>query len=386
MTIINRRRFLGSLAVSTVSAGVARANVSLPTEHARDKQGNGHDGAWFIARQNRELRGEYIVDFWSKPLCDIGYANHLPPTIVRGALWYDSEACADYKKHQGLDYIDSILTKDGSDRLNDRSLFVEHRGEKETLSKPLFDLVGKKAAIGCNRKTALLALDSLWSAPTDPAWADMLPAFRRCYDRVIGHFHIERRGFHHWKTWLTGRSFDAGHFERLFTMAASQCDAIILTSQSLAENDVHLSTRASTETLIGELLRRLGQALLDEHVLAQIAPGASITEGAMPLRVFALGSAGASVTCPWLQESDLVRQRELVFSSFGKPMFHPLLIATCADERSAETIRSQVAGKTNMNFLTTQASARRPRNGESLEWLEFVTLWPFDPDYGPWPN
>jgi hypothetical protein len=52
-----------------------------------------------------------------------------------------------------------------------------------------------------------------------------------------------------------------------------------MTSQSLVENDICLPARASTEMLIGELMRRFGHVLLDENVIEHIAPiGAPITE------------------------------------------------------------------------------------------------------------
>ncbi len=383
MKTINRRRFLGSLAVSTVCAGVARADIPQPAKLAMGEQENVRNNTWFIARQNRELRGQHIIDFWSKPLCDIDHANYLPPEIVRGTLWYDG-AGTDFQEHPALKYVDSILEQDRSIWLYDKRLFAEHCPGMEGLSVPLLTMVGQKASTSRGGRTALLALDSQWLSTTDPDWADMLPAFRRCYDRVIGHFHIERRGFHHWKKWLSDGTFGDSFFEHFFTKTALQCDAIILTSQSLAEHDAHLSPRASTEALVGELIRRLGDALLDENVLEQIAPiSTPVEKRAVHPRVFALGSAGASVSYPRVREIDLCHQRELVYGSFGKPILCPLLIATRCDTISAEYIRNQISGY-NFLFLATLANSGRWRNGKYLEYLEFVTLWPFDPDYGPW--
>ena len=225
----------------------------------------------------------------------------------------------------------------------------------------------------------MLALDSRWPPASDFDWSRILPVFRRLYHRVIGHFHIERRGFHHWKQWLSKSPREISHFEEFFAKAAAYCDAVVLTSQSLIENDCHLPARASTESLVDKLMRRFGQVLLDEKILAEISP--IETNSAKQPRIFALGSAGASATAPRVTMADLLRQRELVFSSFGKPVLHPFLIATRADERCAESVRNQIEGS-NILFLATQASARC--NGDP--WFEFVTLWPFDYNFGPWPD
>ena len=179
---------------------------------------------------------------------------------------------------------------------------------------------------------------------------------------------------------------DAPCFERFFTSAALQCDAIVFTSQSLIENDVHLSARASTEILAGELLQRFAQVLLDDEVAREIAPMRTTNCAPKHPRCYALGSAGASKTCPTVGLADLVRQRELTFSSFGKPILRPLIIGLGVDERSAETIRRQIAERTNMMVLNAPRTFRLDSYNDSVEWLKFVTLWPFDPDYGPWPD
>jgi hypothetical protein len=382
MKIINRRRFLGSLAASTACGEIALTESFRPNEQGGAKQPNNKNGSWFLMKQNREPPGVHVVDFWSKPVSDIEYASKLPSGIVRGSLWYDSEPCTDLTVAVDLNYVDSILEQERSVWLTDRCLVIQRRNKIENFPELLLSALGEKVPGARGRRTALIALDSLGPATADLDWADMLPAFRRCYHRVIGHFRIERRGFHHWEQWLSNPRFDVSYFERFFTKTATQCDAVILTSQSLAENDVHLPARASTESLIGELTRRFGQVLLDD-VLAEIAPiGASPGPASQP-RIFALGSAGASATAPRLEETDLLRQRELVFSSFGRPITCPLLIATQADEGCAESIRNQIKGS-DIKFLTTQISTNQENDGE-FQWFEFATLWPFDPDYGPWP-
>lgn len=88
-------------------------------------------------------------------------------------------------------------------------------------------------------------------------------------------------------------------FERFFTSAVSQCDAVVFTSQSLLENDVHLSARASTESLVGELMQRFAQVLCDEKLVQQIIPISKKSgKGANQPHMLALSSAGASSQFP----------------------------------------------------------------------------------------
>jgi hypothetical protein len=214
--------------------------------------------------------------------------------------------------------------------------------------------------------------------PARPSWSDVLPAFRHGYEHLIGHLHIEQRGFVHWKAELCDEQANASGFEKAFTELTSQLDAVIFTSQSLIENDAYLSARASTEVLLGELVGRLGDALLDEQVVANI-----VMQEKLRPRTFALGSAGASANSPILVLADLMRQRELVFSSFGKPLLQPMLIATRTGAHCAESVENQIAGS-NIKFMKTLWASQNYESA-SAGWSEFTTLWPFDPNYGPWP-
>jgi len=382
MQNIDRRRLLGSLAVSALCRDFANADNSQPIASVGREQSSNRQERWFVARQRRNITEHQIVDFWAKPIFNVYYADLLPPQIVRGALWPECEPREICRDAEGSGHNDLTLTQDRLDWLGDQREFFECSRAEGNLPS-LEGIADKKAPLGGVRRTALLALDSKSAKATDKAWIDILPAFRRCYDRVIGHFHIEQRGFLHWKTWLQAQPFDATHFDKYFTEAALLCDAVIFTSQSLAENDAYLSARASTEALVGELMRRLGQILLDELALDEIAPLKTSGERTYP-HVFALGSAGASIKSGGIVSTDLVRQRELVFSSFGKPILRPLLIATCADRRCAESIPKQIVGS-NIKFLATKTSAERKIEDQSLEWFEFATLWPFDPNSGAWP-
>jgi hypothetical protein len=67
----------------------------------------------------------------------------------------------------------------------------------------------------------------------------------------------------------------------LLMRAAHQCDAVILTSRELAETNPGLST----ETVVGELVRSLGHALLERKFLDRML----IETNAWP-RLFAFGT------------------------------------------------------------------------------------------------
>ena len=138
---------------------------------------------------------------------------------------------------------------------------------------------------------------------------------------------------------------------------------------------MHLSARASIGSLVGELLRRFVQVLCDEKLVQQIIPLSKKSgKGANQPRMLALSSAGASSHFPTIQASDLLRQRELVFSSFGKPISSPRIVGLGLNEACAKSVHDQIS-TTNMIYLGASAIA----DGRSLtppgaEWLKFVAL------------
>ena len=395
MTDINRRNVLQSLVAGAALTDLlpgAGAQAKTPVEHSvKSGERNQGGGAWFIARQKREITERSIVDFWTKPLCEAEHWKHLPPNIARGVLWHEDEARfspqgAPVAQDQGaLEYVESVLKKDQTDWHNDPSQFVAAYDGTKSLSSLLMSLVGKRDIDRLGTRTALLDLNSLSPWLMDPDWAEDIKAFRDCYDRVIGYFHLEQRGFHHWKTSLTQRRINPRYFDRLFWQPASQCDVVIMTSASLLEHDCFLSRRASTDALVGQLLERLGHALLDENVLEHIAPCDPISvtgeERRMP-RMLALGSLASDTMYPEIRERDLISQFELVHSSFGKPLPGRLLIGTLVDESSAAIVRTQMSRRHYP--LLTIANSNRPRRNALFPENEFIMLWTFDPDSGPW--
>ena len=379
MSIMNRRSFLRSLAASPFFAGDVRSQNPQSGDIIADRR----TGRWLIARQDCGPNTDYAVDFWSTTSCQINYASRLPSEIVRGVVWYDSETADDKSAPEPLDHTESLIEQQKFSWLNAQCKFAVAEG-RNGLSQALPNVFEKEPSTCPRPRTALLALDSSFATATDPAWADIIPSFRRHYDRIIGHFHIVQRGFHYWQTALTGQPQGAFRFEQFFTKAASQCDAIIFTAQSLTESDEFLSARASTEELVAELMRRFGRALLDREIVTQVAPiDTAIADGTMHPRYFAIGSMGARMPSLSVQLGDLSRQRELVFCGFGKPVLRPLLIGLDINDDTAQRLHEDVTRKTsNIRFLKTTPSSGRVQN---LEWLEFVTLWPFDPDHYPWP-
>jgi len=209
-TQVDRRRLLTSLAVGAASAGlpysVASATGVAETLPARNTGPT--CGAWLIARQpHSELAPHHVIDFWSMPWSEIGYANNLPPQIARGVIWYET-----IDAQEALDCIDRIYREsywaDGLPRQ-----CAAHFDGAETLSSTLASLIGNSKS---ERRIALVALDSIGP---EKDWAHILPVLSRCYDAVIGICHVERRGLRHQKACLA-REF----FERHFLNPARLCD------------------------------------------------------------------------------------------------------------------------------------------------------------------
>lgn len=316
-----------------------------------------------VQQQPKELSR---IDFWSMPICTEPYAQNLNSQITRGTL------VSQYKEddlylHGSLKYIDELLDEK-------RASWLSHRHSyRGSINNAVLRSLNRSEPI--RNSTALIALDSCGLHAQPLTWAEALSAFRSKYCRLIGHLHIPDRGFHHWKTRLS--QSNEQRFSEFFIPAASQCDAVILTSQSLLENDVYLPARQSTDMLVAELMVRLLRALGCDDVLERVAP----LQGERP-RTFALGSAGAHRNCAELELRDLLRQREIVFHSFGKPTSRPALIGLDLDRESEAKLQEQLLGS-NMLLLNARTSPESSVPGR--EWLEFVALWPFDPAYGPWP-
>ena len=182
MRILGRRQFLAYLAASAAYLGRAEGFQQNETFRSRT---NCRDGTWFLGRQKTTSDADCGIDFWSKPYCAFDYADRLPPEISRGVLWYDDQPFDPDDPHPSLRHVDLLFTGTQNNWMNDPRLFVAYRGTPEDFPRAIKAFVGEKDRYGYRKKTALLALNSQSLANPDPDWAEMLPAFRRCYDLII---------------------------------------------------------------------------------------------------------------------------------------------------------------------------------------------------------
>jgi hypothetical protein len=377
MKEISRRGLLAAIAATGASATVlcSEAEDGTSPNTFREREINNH--CWYIARQQASHAPvppapiqQHAVDFWSKPLCTVAHAEYLPPEISRSVLWY--RPTPDRNLHELLEYIDAIAREYRFAGVRGPRTFAVHFEGLDTLSSLLKSVVPDQRLTAASRM-AFLDLDSKSTAPGEPNWDQIIPALADCYERIIGHYHLEQRGLRHHYALLDPLYPEQ---KKCIRNTISQCDAVIFTSPNLVETDINLSAYASTEALVGQLLQRFGHALLDTNILEQIAP---IGNGEIERksRTFALGSVTSTALAPEVDLRALARQRELVTGSFGeRPYERPLLIATLTDDASAEVIRNQLRG-TNFLFLKA-TNSNRLCGGDPLEPLELLTLWPFD--------
>jgi hypothetical protein len=367
MSGIDRRQLLASLTIGSLDARAAKIGAPKVTDSHVGKGTTGNDqGKWFVATERLQRSERYAIEFWSTPTCTIAYADQLPQQIMRRAIWHERDGLR-------ADLIAEMPWLRGD-------LEILEFGGSENLLRWLSSIGETQCrAVG---KTALLALDSVSCSTEGQPWTEILSGFRASYDNVIGHFYMAQRGFLHWKAAMLAHEQNAFDFDKFFSAIISHCDIVIFSNQSLLENDSYLSASAPTEMLVSESVRRLAHVLLDRRLLSQIVPRK--TDNRRYLRTFALGSAGASAFSRQISMRDLTRQRELIFSNFGKPILNPLLIATCVSQSCSESVQNQLVGS-NIKLFKTVASASANGNAEFLEWFEFVTLWPFDWGYGRWP-
>jgi hypothetical protein len=333
MSNIDRRQFVAGAAAAATSP--AR---SVPAQASAASSPRGEEQTCFLSYSYSACEPDGGVDFWSRLICDIDHNRYLPRQVASGYIFHENSPTAAQLNAQRL--ADEAAAEAGELTVGEpdaRRRFASPV-KAGSLASELRSLVQDRPV---GSRTAFIALDSL--GPLDePSWADLLPSFRESYDRIIGHFHLERRGLRQWKTWLdtsfpdkNGKSF----FGSFFVGAAMQCDAVILTSPALAECAIHCCPRASTEELVGELMRDFGCALLTPAVRDRIV-GADAPGPLRKARFFALSSMGLETMDDYYLNSHLLlhRQAELVCGGFGDaiPDERALLIATAAEDQYPE--------------------------------------------------
>jgi len=398
MTKIDRRRFLASLAATTACTAIVPSSIRAETITRSydvirfdERYGTFLEDYWFIKREYvlppntvPKVAGRVAVDFWSRPYCELAHANFLPPEIPTGVLYYDPIGNTQLDQGEALKHaikhIESVHKKHRPDA-NDQ--FAVHTDGIETLASTLWPVIHNEPSSPKHSRTALVALDSLGPSPRDPEWNGILPVLARCYDRIIGHLHVNCAGVGEWKELRD--SIAGEHEESFFALcpleAVSLCDVVIVTSSGLLEADPGIPSRASTETQMGELIRSFGYAILDRGVHDRILDVRGNEKKRKP-RLFALGSVTSYTTVDSLNalSKTLRRQRDLVCSSFGEVVSNEpsLVIATAADEMSAAMVEDLFMGSDRMSFWKLPTSSFGVRSSSPITPLYLLTLWQFD--------
>jgi hypothetical protein len=433
MTTIDRRRFVASLTAATACTGLAPSlagsEIAAPANNHRficdDKVTFSDDSTknnlkeWWCMVQRYDPYALYTaakrptVDFWSRQYSEINYADHLPPEIPRTSLFYESCDAVDFNNARALAYLDTVPERYAIDRMPDEALSCSVSWQRQYLSGSFRAKAGNPSP--GELRTALIALDSVGPSPTEPDWAEYLKLFtqpHRSYGHIIGHIHAPGRGLRDWKAFLNGTG-GKQFFEQSVWSGAVQCDAVIVTSAALTETDPGLCTRATTEMLVGELMRRLGYALLNREVLDQVL-GVRQTGAKHKPRLFALSSStmkdrlGIHKGRPYAEyEADLDyhrrvtdRQHEIVRGAFGGWVKgeRPLNIATyiehpwrhyfaaferhVASDATKEAVKEQAAAPSWKMLFEAPAPAYQS-NSETARRagaLDLITLWPFNFD------
>jgi len=166
----------------------------------------------------------------------------------------------------------------------------------------------------------------------------------------------------------------------------SHCDVVIVTSSSLVETDPGLSASASTEELVGELVGRFGNAMLDREVHDRIL-GVEVNEKRRKPRLFALGSVTPGIHCSLFSDTDQIfdRQRRLISGSFGDLLVDdPQLVITATVNGlplSAECVIFDSLWSKDRKPLFVAHSNRDKINTNrdyGADALDLITLWPFN--------
>jgi hypothetical protein len=397
MTNIDRRRFVSTIGVMAACAAaaptVSSANVVAPPKTRRSDE-RGENYGWCLARQHLTHPAatsgaiqHCAVDFWSKPLSAISLANHLPSEISRGVLWFDGFR-PDKTLAERLEYIDSVHANHNYAWIEEPRFIATCSDDIEQLSSTFQSLTADDSSAGAHLRAALLHLDSMSPAANEPEWAQLIPALAPCYDQIIGYYNIQERGLRHLRAWWDDNDNSVGwensFFKKSIFDPALQCNAVVFTSPALIETDPGLCPRASIETLIGELIRHFGYAVLDRAVSNTIVVSEDDRMKRRP-RLFALGSVTMEKWPGFTKVLEILeRQQRLVSGSFGDLAIDqkPIVVAITSQDQQ---LRRDLA----INRLRTYSTGRnsffevRVPTYEGLsvgDTLELIVLWPFKLD------
>ena len=332
MPTITRRNFLGSLTLGTIYPDVERT-IASELQAADWEKLDSSAIRWSIAKKSL-VAGLDHLDFWSKPFLAMRCADKFSSEIGLCALFNDETDELTTKPGRILTDWNSLTNERAY--LNDRFCIERGTGIK-ALKEFLKAEVDGNAKTGSARTTALIALASQWATGSGPDWGDILSAFRGCYDRLIGHYHIDQRGFHHWKN-----SMIEGM--RLTRPALSDF------SQARLCNATRLFSRAKALSKTMCIYRRgLRLKSWQENYCSALRRCCWTTRSLVRSYRCALQTsrrkASASRTWPTVAPADLLRQRELTFSSFGKPILRPLIIGLSQGKRISLRIEGRSQGR-----------------------------------------
>ena len=165
-----------------------------------------------------------------------------------------------------------------------------------------------------------------------------------------------------------------------FWKDASYCDAVIFTSPLMVNTDpAFFASNSSMEALLGESVRRLGYAALDQAVLDQI-PGAGCGVARHKPRLFALGTATLSRPDEEHPTADLGAifdtQYRFVDMCFGEVLGggrFQFVTNACSHW-------SEILSREGPVFNLYAPSYRTDDYSREQGGLDLLTLWPFDFD------
>jgi hypothetical protein len=395
MSLIDRRRILTSLAGGAAIASASHAiskEAFADTESSALRERAVRHYCWVLAQQGVRTRTQHPIDFWCGPFAPIRYENYLPPQMGRGLIAYEDFPHPIDTENKAIEAFKETAKFYDRDWLDPETL--DYFAVKPAVGSKDFpfifsSLVGEK---NTPARTALLAIDSPLGEFGRPG---VLSAFSSCYNSMIGISHIGERGFLQQKRY--SRTSSESDFVRGFLRDTSLCDTVIVTSSGLFELDAGLSPSASTEDLVGEIVRRLSYALMEPEILQRLVGG---TKKSRP-RYFALGSATLSAQSePRLHlqtQSDplldlqtiLDRQSAFVSASFAPLATDdlPLFIATSWDDdlklrEGAWGLLARAAARMGGYEISPDvfATVQAPRYQADARWpgaLDLIGLWPF---------